>query len=76
MMDPLEHDRLRGLVSRVFTPRAMTAMEPMVREVILEYLDAPAERAEFDAVADHSAPFPVAIISRVVGVSRSPTGST
>jgi cytochrome P450 len=68
MMDPPEHDRLRGLVSRVFTPRAMTAMEPMVREVIRDFL-APLEgRKDFDAVADFSAPFPVEIISRMLGV--------
>ena len=36
MMDPPEHDRFRALVSRVFTPRAVTALEPMVREVISE----------------------------------------
>src|SRR4051812_25048050 len=29
MMDPPEHARLRALVSRVFTPRAVTALEPM-----------------------------------------------
>src|SRR2546422_9192417 len=34
MMDPPEHDRFRALVSRVFTPRAVTALEPMIREVI------------------------------------------
>src|SRR5580700_5939122 len=34
MMDPPKHDRLRALVSRVFTPRAMTALEPMIRDVI------------------------------------------
>ena len=34
MMDPPEHDRLRALVSRVFTPRAVTALEPMIREEI------------------------------------------
>jgi cytochrome P450 len=32
MMDPPEHDRFRALVSRVFTPRAVTALEPMIRE--------------------------------------------
>ncbi|MGH8978193.1 MAG: cytochrome P450, partial [Acidimicrobiia bacterium] len=39
MMDPPEHDRLRALVSRVFTPRAVTGLEPMVREVIRAFLD-------------------------------------
>src|SRR3954468_262367 len=34
MMDPPEHDRLRALVSRVFTPRAVGALEAMIREVI------------------------------------------
>ena len=39
MMDPPEHDRFRALVSRVFTPRAVTALEPMIREVICGFLD-------------------------------------
>jgi cytochrome P450 len=68
MMDPPEHDRLRALVSRVFTPRAMTAMEPMVREVIGEQLDQLDGRTELDAVADFSGPFPVEIICRMLGV--------
>lgn len=68
MMDPPAHDRLRALVSRVFTPRAVGALEPMVREVICSYLD-PFDGAEgFDAVADFAAPFPVEIISRMLGV--------
>ena len=68
MMDPPEHDRLRALVSRVFTPRAVAALEPMVREVIVSFL-APFDDAEsFDAVADFSGPFPVEIISRMLGV--------
>jgi cytochrome P450 len=68
LMDPPEHDRFRALVSRVFTPRAVTALEPMVREVISEYLDAVADRESFDLVADVSGPFPVDIISRMLGV--------
>jgi cytochrome P450 len=68
MMDPPEHDRLRALVSRVFTPRAVTALEPMVRDVIRTFLDPVAERDSFDVVADFSAPFPVEIISRMLGV--------
>src|SRR5207344_2954992 len=48
MMDPPEHDRLRALVSRVFTPRAVTALEPMIREVICSFLDPVSDASEFD----------------------------
>jgi cytochrome P450 len=68
MMDPPEHDRFRTLVSRVFTPKAVTALEPMVREVITHYLDQLTERDTFDAVQDFTAPFPVEIIARMLGV--------
>ncbi|HJR25497.1 MAG TPA: cytochrome P450 [Acidimicrobiales bacterium] len=68
MMDPPEHDRFRTLVSRVFTPKAVVALEPMVREVITGLLDGLMERDSFDAVQDFSAPFPVEIISRMLGV--------
>jgi cytochrome P450 len=67
MMDPPEHDRLRALVSRAFTPRAVTALEPMIREVISGVLDA-CDPDGFDAVSDFSGPFPVEIISRMLGV--------
>jgi cytochrome P450 len=68
MMDPPEHDRLRALVSRVFTPRAVDALEPMIRDVIRGVLDGLDGATEFDAVADFSAPFPVEIIARMLGV--------
>ncbi len=68
MMDPPEHDRFRALVSRVFTPRAVTALEPMIREVICSFLDRFNDAEEFDAVADFAAPFPVEVISRMLGV--------
>jgi cytochrome P450 len=68
MMDPPEHDTMRALVSRVFTPRAMVSLEPMIREVISGYLDALADRSGFDAVADFAALFPVEVISRMLGV--------
>ena len=70
MMDPPQHNRFRVLVSRVFTPRAIGALEPMVREVICSYLDALDGATELDVVADFSAMFPVEIISRMLGVPR------
>lgn len=68
MMDPPDHDRMRKLVSRVFTPRAMAALEPMVRSVIVRHLEAFDGSAAFDAVADFSAPFPVEVIATMLGV--------
>ena len=68
MMDPPEHDRMRALVSRVFTPRAVGALEPMIREVICSLLDPLGDADTFDAVEDFSALFPVEIISRMLGV--------
>lgn len=68
MMDPPEHDRFRALVSRVFTPRAVAALDPMIRDVVGGLLDELEDRPTFDAVADLAAPFPVEIISRMLGV--------
>jgi cytochrome P450 len=71
MMDPPEHDRLRALVSRVFTPKAVTALEPMIREVICSFLEPLDGAAEFDAVADFSANFPVEVIARILGMPEA-----
>ena len=71
MMDPPEHDVMRALVSRVFTPRAMALVEPMVREVISSFLTPLETRDEFDVVAEFSAPFPMEIIARMLGVPEA-----
>lgn len=68
MMDPPQHDRYRALVSRVFTPRRVTGLEPMIREVVSGLLAPFEATGTFDAVADFSALFPVEIISRMLGV--------
>jgi cytochrome P450 len=68
MMDPPEHDRFRSLVSRVFTPRSIADLEPMIRDVISGFLDPVNDVEQFDAVADFSAPFPIEVISRMLGV--------
>lgn len=74
-MDPPEHDRLRQIVSRVFTPKAVADLEPMIRRVVNGYLDAvdpsaatDGGAATVDLVADFSAPFPVEVICEILGV--------
>ena len=61
MMDPPEHDRMRALVSRVFTPRAMADLEPMVREVIGGICDQIGDASDFDAVQDLTGNGPVTV---------------
>lgn len=55
-MDPPEHRRMRSLVNKVFTPRAIAAQEPVVRERVSHYLSRVDPHA-FDVVADFSALF-------------------
>lgn len=67
LMDPPEHERMRKLVSRAFTPRAIASLEPMVRAQISQAISA-LNPASFDAVADFSALFPVEVITAMLGV--------
>jgi len=67
-IDPPEHERLRKLVSRAFTPKSVTAMEPLVRSVQDRFLDPLMDRDEFDAVGEFSALFPCEVISTILGV--------
>ncbi len=72
MMDPPKHDRLRKLVTRVFTPRAVSSLEPMIHDVISSYLDPLLrDRDQFDALAEFAAPFPVEVISTMLGVPKA-----
>ncbi len=69
-LDDPEHKRLRLLVSRAFTPRAVEKWQPVVHEVARELLDE-AEKSgetEFDLVEALAAPLPAIAIARLLGV--------
>src|SRR4051812_30200606 len=51
-MDPPRHGRMRALVSRGFTPRRVTDLEPRIVELTRHYLDPALEAGNFDFVAD------------------------
>ncbi|MFN8100117.1 MAG: cytochrome P450 [Mycobacterium sp.] len=67
MMDPPEHRRMRSLVNKVFTPRAIERQRQTVMTQIDRYLGA-ANPADFDVVQDFSALFPVEVITQMLGV--------
>jgi len=66
--DPPTQTRLRRLVSRDFTPRRIRELEPRIREIAKNLLDAIARKDEFDVMADLANPLPVMVISDLLGV--------
>ena len=70
-MDPPEHTSFRKLVSRVFTGRRIADMEDQIRGVVSGYLDTIAPVGEADLVAEVSGPFPMEVISLILGIPPS-----
>jgi cytochrome P450 len=68
--DPPTQTRLRRLVSRDFTPRRIRELEPRIREIAKNLIDAAERKGEFDAMADLANPLPVMVISELLGVPR------
>jgi cytochrome P450 len=66
--DPPLHTVHRGLVSRVFTPRKMQALEPKIREFCAASLDPLIGAGRFDFVADLGAQMPMRVISMLLGI--------
>lgn len=68
--DDPEHRRLRNLVHRAFTPRALNNIEARIESLTEELLDAALRRGgEFDLIQAYSLPIPVKVISEMMGVS-------
>jgi cytochrome P450 len=66
-MDPPDHRHMRSLLNKVFTPRAIQSQKQMITEKIDKFLGA-ADPDRFDAVQEFSAPFPVEVITTMLGV--------
>jgi len=66
--DPPEHTRLRGLVSRAFTPRRVEELRPRLVELLDPLLDAVADAGSTDLLDALAFRFPVAVIGELVGI--------
>ena len=67
-MDPPRHSKLRALISQAFTPRSVSNLEPRIREMSRELLDATIERGTMDLAADFAVPLPMMVIAEMLGV--------
>lgn len=66
--DPPDHTRLRGLVSRAFTPRRIAAMEEHIRETAHALLDEVADQDQFDLMSNLASLLPTVVIAEQIGV--------
>ena len=66
--DPPVHTVHRSLLSRVFTPRRVAALEPKIREFCARSLDPLIGAGRFDFVADLGAQMPMRTISMLLGI--------
>jgi cytochrome P450 len=69
LRDPPAHTRLRALVTKAFTPRAVQALRSQIESAAAELLDrATANGRSMDLIADFAFPLPVTVIALILGV--------
>jgi len=66
--DPPDHTRLRGLVSKAFTPKVVESLRTRTQQVVDELLDAALEADRVDLVEAFAYPLPVRVICDLLGV--------
>jgi cytochrome P450 len=72
--DGPRHARLRGLVSKAFTPRAVAAMRPTIAALVDRLIDEAQARGSLELIGDLAAPLPVAVIASMLGIPTEDHG--
>jgi cytochrome P450 len=73
-LNPPDHTRIRGLVSRAFTPRRIEALRPTIEAMVADVLDPLEAGGEVDLLDVLAFPLPVAVIGALVGVPAEDHG--
>ena len=69
-LDGAEHQRLRKLVSKAFTPRATSRLHDTIDDVMNGLIDRVADAGRCDIVADIARPYPIPVICALLGAPR------
>jgi cytochrome P450 len=69
--DPPQHTVHRGVLSRVFTPKKMNALEPQIRQFCADALDPVVGSDQIDFVQDLGAQMPMRVISMLLGIPEA-----
>lgn len=67
-MEPPDHTRLRGLVTKAFTARTVAALRPRIEALVDELLDGALAAGEFDLINTIAYPLPLTIVCEILGV--------
>ena len=67
-LDPPDHTRLRALVNKAFTSRAINALEGRIRTILASQLDAIEDPGSFDLMEAVAQPLPVIVVAEMLGV--------
>jgi cytochrome P450 len=67
-LDPPDHTRLRGLVSKAFTPRLVEGMRLRIRDLAETLLGGVYERGHMEVIAELAYPLPAIVIAELLGV--------
>jgi len=68
VLDPPDHTRLRGLVTKAFTARRMEAMRPRIAAVVDALIDRVARRGGMDVIGDFAHRLPIIVICDMLGI--------
>jgi hypothetical protein len=68
LLDPPDHTRLRGLVSKAFTPRMVATLRPRIERLVAGLLDALQPTGGMDVIRDVAYPLPAIVIMEMLGI--------
>ncbi|MFF5808648.1 cytochrome P450 [Streptomyces sp. NBC_01565] len=66
--DPPDHTRLRGLVNKVFTARAVDRLKPGIEVLAHQLLDTMSGEPHADLMRDYAYPLPMGVLCELLGV--------
>ena len=67
-LDPPDHTRLRNIVHKAFTPKAIQELLPRIETIADDLLQAMAHKSEADLIDDFAFPLPITVIAEMLGI--------
>lgn len=68
--DPPNHNRLRSLVQKAFTPKMITQLDGRIQKIADSLISAAEQKGTLNLVDDYSFPLPIIVISEMLGIPK------